>query len=359
MDQRRQLLHNWIVTAFEQLGIDLDPDWRLETVSGDASFRRYFRVHSHNLSWIAVDAPPEKEDSHAFVNIARTWEALDIHVPKVHLADLTQGFMLLSDLGDVLYLDRLDADSAELLYAQALQTLTHIQQCRTVLGDPLPAYDRTLLQREMELFRDWFLGQQLNLVLTQYEQKLLDTLFESLIVSALAQPQVCVHRDYHSRNLMLIDGSAPGVIDFQDAVIGPITYDLVSLLRDCYIAWPESQVELWALDYAVLAQQSGLMEAVSPERFLGWFDRMGMQRHLKAVGIFARLNIRDGKPGYLQDIPRTLSYLRQAARHLPVYAEFGSWLTQRVVPAMAVNGGFDMTLLDASLSEPQCATDAL
>ena len=348
VDQRQQQLQHWVVTAFTQLGIDLDPDWRLETVSGDASFRRYFRVYSHNLSWIAVDAPPEKEDSHSFVDIARAWEPLEIHAPKVHLADLEQGFMLLSDLGDLLYLDRLDANSADLLYGQALQTLTHIQQCRSVLGARLPSYDRALLQREMLLFSDWFLGQQLEMHLTSYEQKLLESLFESLIVSALSQPQVCVHRDYHSRNLMVIEGSAPGVIDFQDAVMGPITYDLVSLLRDCYIAWPEPQVEAWALDYAALAQKARLMEAVSPQRFLGWFDRMGMQRHLKAIGIFSRLNIRDAKPAYLKDIPRTLNYLRQAASRYPEYAEFDSWLTQRVIPAMAVSGLFDMHLLERS-----------
>ncbi len=348
MDQRQQQLQHWVVTAFTQLGIDLDPDWRLERVSGDASFRRYFRVYSHHLSWIAVDAPPEKEDSRAFVDIARAWEPLEIHAPKVHLADLQQGFMLLGDLGDLLYLDRLDAASADLLYGQAMQTLTHIQRCRSVLGERLPPYDRALLLREMLLFREWFLGQQLGMLLTRYEQKLLDALFESLIVSALSQPQVCVHRDYHSRNLMVIDAAAPGVLDFQDAVMGPITYDLVSLLRDCYIAWPESQVEAWALDYAALAQQTGLMEAVSPQRFLGWFTRMGMQRHLKAIGIFARLNIRDAKPVYLQDIPRTINYLRQAAGHCPEYHEFDSWLTQRVVPAMAVTGLFDMRLLERS-----------
>lgn len=351
VDQRRNLLCSWIVTAFEHLGIDLDPGWHLETVSGDASFRRYFRVHSHNLSWIAVDAPPDKENSRSFVNIARAWEPLDIHVPVVHLADLEEGFMLLSDLGNLLYLQHLDADNADLLYAQAIQTLTHIQQCRTVLGDPLPDYDRAMLRREMALFREWFIGQQLGLILTSYEQELLNTVFESLINSALSQPRVCVHRDYHSRNLMLIEGSAPGVIDFQDAVMGPITYDLVSLLRDCYIAWPESRVKGWALQYASLAQQTGLMEPVSSERFLGWFERMGMQRHLKAIGIFARLNIRDAKPAYLQDIPRTLNYLCQAGRHLPEYNKFEGWLAERVIPAMAATQLFDMSQLRLSGTE--------
>ncbi|MFT5721566.1 MAG: aminoglycoside/choline kinase family phosphotransferase [Motiliproteus sp.] len=348
VDQRLQLLHDWVAIAFAQLGMTLAPDWRLETVSGDASFRRYFRIYSHQRSWIAVDAPPDKEDSRAFVEIARAWGPLEIAVPRVLLADLEQGLMLLTDLGDVLYLDRLDAASADRLYAQALQTLIRIQQCRTVSGERLPPYSRALLHAEMGLFRDWFLGQQLGLSLTGDEQRLLDTLFDSLVVSALSQPQVCVHRDYHSRNLMVIEGSAPGVIDFQDAVVGPITYDLVSLLRDCYIAWPETQVEGWALDYAAQAVQAGLMEQVLPERFMGWFTRMGMQRHLKAIGIFARLNIRDAKSAYLQDIPRTLNYLRQAARQYPDCAAFDCWLSERVIPAMAETGLFDMSSLDRS-----------
>ena len=343
---RLQQLQDWIVQAFEQLGIDLADDWQLTPVSGDASFRRYFRVHSHNLSWIAVDAPPDKEDSAPFVAIAKAWEPLEIHAPVVHLADLQQGFMLLSDLGDTLYLDCLGDANVDRLYGEAMQTLTHIQQCKAILGEPLPPYDRALLAREMELFRDWFVGRLLNLELTAYEQKLLDGLFERLIQSALAQPQVCVHRDYHSRNLMVIDGHAPGVIDFQDAVFGPITYDLVSLLRDCYIAWPRQRVERWALGYASLAQQAGLMESVSPERFLGWFDLMGVQRHLKAIGIFARLNIRDDKPAYLGDIPRTLNYIRQIAAADNSFSRLGDWLEQRVIPAMANSSLFDMTALE-------------
>ncbi len=349
VDQRKQQLSDWVVTAFDRLGIDLDPYWRLSQVSGDASFRRYFRVHSHNLSWIAVDAPADKEDSRPFVEIARAWEPLEIHAPQVHLADLEQGFMLLSDLGDSLYLDQLSAASADRLYAQAMQTLSHIQQCKTILGQPLPLYDPAMLQREMALFRDWFVTQQLAMTLSDDEQSVLESLFGSLTVSAQTQPQVCVHRDYHSRNLMVIDGPAPGVIDFQDAVLGPITYDLVSLLRDCYIDWPPAQVERWALDYAALACQAGLMESVSPQHFLGWFDRMGMQRHLKAIGIFARLNIRDGKPSYLGDIPRTLGYLRQVAASYPEYSAFADWLQQRLLPAMANSGVFDMTALERTL----------
>jgi aminoglycoside/choline kinase family phosphotransferase len=333
--------------SFNQLGIDLAPGWQLLPVSGDASFRRYFRVLSHNLSWIAVDAPPEKEDSAPFVNIARAWEPLEIHAPQVFQADLQQGFMLLSDLGDTLYLDRLDSGNADQLYRQAMLTLTHIQQCRTIQGVPFPPYDRALLSREMALFRDWFVDQLLELALDSSEQQLLDQTFERLIESALEQPQVCVHRDYHSRNLMLIDAQAPGVIDFQDAVWGPITYDLVSLLRDCYIAWPQAQVERWALEFRLLARQAGLLESVSESQFLRWFDLMGMQRHLKAIGIFARLNIRDNKPGYLADIPRTLNYLVQVAAQHPDMAEFGRWLNRRVVPVMLKHDCFDFDGSDA------------
>lgn len=349
-DVRQQQLRRWLVGVFEQLGIDLDHDWVLLPVSGDASFRRYFRVRSHNLSWIAVDAPADKEDSTPFVEIARAWEPLEIHAPQVHHADLVLGFMLLSDLGDTLYLDQLDprdSSTADRLYPQAMKTLTHIQQCKSILGQDLPAYDRAMLMREMELFREWFLGQQLKMALTSYEQHMIDALFDNLIESAHAQPQVCVHRDYHSRNLMIIDDSLPGVIDFQDAVHGPITYDLVSLLRDCYIAWPEADVQRWALNYAEQAQQAGLMEAVSPARFLGWFDRMGMQRHIKVLGIFSRLNIRDGKAGYLADIPCTLNYLYKVSRCYPEYQEFSSWIEQRLIPEMELSGLFDLGLLHA------------
>lgn len=350
VDLRQQQLRLWVVSAFGQLDVDLDSDWRLSPVSGDASFRRYFRVHSHGRTWIAVDAPAEKENSASFVAIAQAWKSLGIDTPQVHLADLKQGFMLLSDLGDRLYLDQLDAaDSAtaEPLYAQAMQTLSRIQQCKSIQDQPLPPYDRAFLEREMELFRDWFIGQQLQMTLTVYEQKMLDALFESLVVSAHAQPQVCVHRDFHSRNLMLVGDSAPGVIDFQDAVWGPITYDLVSLLRDCYIAWPKADVSRWAQTYQDLAQQSGLMETVSSQRFIGWFDRMGMQRHLKVAGIFVRLHLRDGKSEYLADIPRVLNYLRQVSAGYPEYQAFSRWIDQRVIPAMAVTGLFDLSLLEA------------
>lgn len=342
MDNRITALKQWVEQSFNALGIDLADDWRLVPVSGDASFRRYFRVHSHNLSWIAVDAPPDKEDSAPFVAIARAWEPLAIHAPLVHRADLEAGFMLLSDLGDTLYADRLDAVSADDLYARALLTLTHIQQCRTVAGRSLPPYDRALLMREMALFREWFLPRLLGLALTDAEQAVLDDVFEALTRSALAQPRVCVHRDYHSRNLMVCEGGTPGVIDFQDAVEGPVTYDLVSLLRDCYVAWPPARVRDWALGYRDQAAACGIIAPVDDATFLRWFDLMGMQRHLKAVGIFARLKIRDGKGGYLGDIPRTLNYLLTVGEGYPECAEFVALLRTRVVPAMVASGLFEL-----------------
>jgi len=346
MDGRRAALQAWVGVTLARLGIDLAPGWSLQAVSGDASFRRYFRVRSHNLSWIAVDAPPEKEDSHPFVAIARAWEPLEIHAPRVHAADLTAGFMLLSDLGDELYLSHLNAASADQLYHKALLTLTHIQQCRSIGGEPLPPYDAPLLQREMALFSDWFVTRLLQLNLSDAEQRVLQHAYQLLIDSALAQPQVCVHRDYHSRNLMVTADATPGVIDFQDAVWGPVTYDLVSLLRDCYIDWPDDRVRGWALEYATQAVAAQIIEPVDDAQFLRWFDLMGMQRHLKAVGIFARLLIRDGKPAYLDDIPRTFGYLLLVSGPYPELAPFRSLLATRLLPAMAASGHFRAAALE-------------
>ncbi|MEH6627219.1 MAG: phosphotransferase [Motiliproteus sp.] len=347
MDKRQLELKQWIPQSFQQLGWGLDSCWRLLPVSGDASFRRYFRVITDGGSWIAVDAPPDKEDSHPFVAIARAWESLAIHSPHVHSVDFEQGFMLLSDLGDELYLDHLDEGTADGLYGLALDALLHIQQCQSINGQPFPPYDRSLLQREMELFRDWFIEQLLSIKLSLAEQTVVDEAFEQLIQSALAQPQVCVHRDFHSRNLMVTGKNSPGVIDFQDAVWGPVSYDLVSLLRDCYIDWPKSRVQAWALRYFERATEAGIFEQQSQDCLLRWFDLMGMQRHLKAVGIFARLNIRDDKPDYLDDIPRTLSYLVDISGDYPEFAEFNGLLCQKLLPAMAASEYFPAAVLES------------
>ena len=255
-----------------------------------------------------MDAPPEKEDCQPFVDIAKVLGQAGLNTPRIIAQDLEQGFLLLSDLGSRLFLGELNDDSVELLYGDALNSLQQLQKIPHN-SLPLPNYSADLLQQEMMLFHDWFLKQHLAIELSKEERAVLFDAFETLTESALEQPQVWVHRDYHSRNLMVLDKESPGILDFQDAVIGPVTYDLVSLLRDCYIAWPRERVEAWVTTYYQSCDTD--LGGVSGTQFLRWFDLMGVQRHLKAIGIFARLNIRDGKSGYLGDIPRTLAYVRE------------------------------------------------
>jgi len=326
-DLRLQQLQQWAQQALQQ-------PIRIEVISGDASFRRYFRVSTDTQVLIAMDAPPEKEDSKPFVDIAQQLEAQLVHVPHIQALDLKQGFMLLEDLGDVQMLDRLLQDGkpvpamAEQHYGDALRALLHIQT--HVDGSKLPPYDRALLSREMNLFTDWLLGTHLAVELSPADKNIIQLSFNALIASALEQPQVFVHRDYHSRNLMVLDSTdkgSPGIIDFQDAVYGPITYDLVSLLRDCYIAWPRAQVHNWVASYHNEVLLNGLCSCDLPT-FQRWFDFMGVQRHLKAIGIFARLNHRDGKPGYLDDIPRTLAYIENVCTEYEVLKPFGALLAK-------------------------------
>ncbi|MDZ7829315.1 MAG: phosphotransferase [Halofilum sp. (in: g-proteobacteria)] len=274
--------------------------------SSDASFRRYFRVATPDGPVILMDAPPEFEDSHPFVDIDQRLRDAGVNVPRILAADLEQGFLLLSDLGDDIYLGQLDADNADALYGDALTALVAMQAHGDCRG--LPPYDAALLHREMALFPDWLLERHLGLDLRDARPALSAT-FERLAASALEQPRVFVHRDYHSRNLMHTARDNPGILDFQDAVAGPVTYDLVSLLRDCYVAWPDERVDDWIEHYLRLAGDAGI-DTGDAARFRRWFDLMGVQRHLKASGIFARLYHRDGKAGYLPDIPRTWGYIR-------------------------------------------------
>ena len=326
MPERLERLKHWLENELNFSEYNLNP------ASADASFRRYFRVTHEAESWIVMDAPPEKEDSRPFIAVARLLLDAGLNVPVVIDADLEQGYLLLSDLGSRSYLDALDESSVGRLYGDALGALAAVQACRPESGS-LPQYDRKLLLAEQELFREWLLGKHLGLTLTATQSALCDRVFDRLADNALAQPQVCVHRDYHSRNLMVTTRNNPGILDFQDAVIGAVTYDLVSLLRDCYIAWPRERVEDWALGYQELALQSGILrgEHENPVQFMRWFDLMGMQRHLKAAGIFARLNHRDGKPGYLADIPRTLGYVTDVAGRHDELAAFGAFVQQAVL----------------------------
>lgn len=358
MDPRLRELKLWVEQTFNDLGLALSDQWQCEMVSGDASFRRYFRVLDRGRSWIAVDAPPEKEDSRPFVAVAQAWLPLGVAVPEIEAVDLEQGFMLLEDLGDVQYLGELNADSADQLYEMAFQQLVKIQSCRDLDGEALPPYDYAMLDREVLLFRDWFLKELLGLELSEAEERQLRDLFELLIGTALEQPQVCVHRDYHSRNLMLCDQERIGVIDFQDAVMGPVTYDLVSLLRDCYIAWPDERLEIWTASFVERIRHIDGMGDVPPEQFRRWFDLMGMQRHLKAVGIFARLKIRDGKAGYLPDIPRTFGYLLKVGAQYPQTQVTIDWLRARVVPQMYSSGLFDEAQLDHWLNGEEAKVSA-
>jgi len=326
MPQRIEQLKAWL-SSLPQIS-----EFSLEPASGDASFRRYFRIRVNGASYIAMDAPPKREDTAPFIRMAEAFESIGVNVPHIHARNLQQGYLLLEDYGSDLYLDRLNDATADRLYGDALGALVTIQACGP--RDNLPEYDRGLLLREMELFKDWLVGQQLELQLSDAEHAMLGQVFDFLVENALEQPRVCVHRDYHSRNLMHTESHNPGILDFQDAVLGPVTYDLVSLLRDCYISWPRERVEAWALGYFELALQSGVLQAEHEDQFLRWFDLMGVQRHLKASGIFARLNRRDGKPGYLQDIPRTLDYIVGQASVYPELALLGELLECRVLPAL-------------------------
>ncbi len=299
---RRQTLLSWLQQALGHVPFTLEP------ASSDASFRQYFRVRYGDNSLIVMDAPPEHEDCRPFVHIARLFLEIGLHVPKILAQDLERGFLLLSDLGTTLMQDALDEHSVARLYGDALGALLMLQ-ARGPRDGTLPPYDQALLMREMRLFPEWFLERHLHITLTASQQEAMESVYLSLAHSALEQPRVCVHRDYHSRNLLVTERNNPGIVDFQDAVVGPVTYDLVSLLRDCYIDWPKARVEDWALGYRQLAHRSGILQEEDEAQFLRWFDLMGVQRHLKALGIFARLHHRDGKPGYLNALPRTLGYV--------------------------------------------------
>ena len=308
-DVRLELLTQWVKSY---PGLDKAD---ISVASADASFRRYFRVSHAEGSMIVMDAPPEQEDVSPFIDITQRLEAANLRAPHIHASDLQQGFLLLDDLGRQDFLRGLNSDSVDELYGDALLALLKIQVADT---QGLPIYNKKLLASELSLFQDWYLGVHLGIELSQDQREQLSKVFSALIDNALEQPQVFVHRDYHSRNLMITAENNPGIIDYQDAVFGPITYDLVSLLRDCYISWPTGQVKTWALHYRDQAVANELLPPTQDQQFLRWFDLMGIQRHLKAIGIFSRLDHRDGKSGYLNDIPRTLNYVLENA---PCYGE--------------------------------------
>jgi len=302
MDERQQLLLEWLKGV---LGTDA---FSCEPASSDASFRRYFRVILNEQSFVVMDAPPEKEDCTSFISIAKLLVENGIHAPEIFHLSEEKGFMVLSDLGSISYLDQLTDATANGLYFDAVQALHKMH--RLPVGElSLPQYDLSLLQQEMGLFKEWFVEKLLAIDLSPIEEEKLAGVQMALAQSALSQTQVFVHRDYHSRNLMVTEVNNPGVIDFQDAVVGPMTYDLVSLFRDCYISWSDEKVYAWLDGFLQQRQTDGYTCDVGKERFYQWFDWMGVQRHLKVLGIFSRLLLRDGKAGYLKDIPLTLAYV--------------------------------------------------
>ena len=327
MSERLAELKYWLE---DELGFD---DCTIVPASSDASFRRYFRVSSGDTSQIVMDAPPDKEDCGPFISIASTLADLGLNVPLILEADVRRGFLLMSDLGSTHYLQALNEQNVERLYGDALHAL-QLLQTASVEDAGIPDYDRDLLVREMALFRDWYLARHLQLDMSEALSEVLEQSFVFLAEEALGQPRAWVHRDYHSRNLMVTEMSNPGILDFQDAVIGPVTYDLVSLLRDCYVRWPQERLMGWVRDYLAISQAKGMLAGVDPQQFQRWFDLMGVQRHLKAIGIFARLNYRDGKPGYLPDIPRTLVYVLEVSAR---YSELNPLrrLLEELTPAQA------------------------
>jgi aminoglycoside/choline kinase family phosphotransferase len=301
---RAEQLRRWLAVT---LG---GGDFSIAPASDDASFRRYFRIRRGEAqpSLVVMDAPPDKENCGPFVHVARLLAEAGVHVPTIHAQDLERGFLLLSDLGNTTYLDALDEHNAGRLYEDALDALLKIQ--RASRPGLLPDYDRDLLERELRLFPDWYIARQLERELDAAQLQTLEKAFSTILANNLGQARVFVHRDYHSRNLMVCE-PGPGILDFQDAVYGPITYDLVSLLRDAYIAWDEERVIDWAIRYWERARAGGLPVARDFADFYRDFEWMGAQRQLKVLGIFARLSFRDGKNGYLKNQPLVMSYLKR------------------------------------------------
>jgi hypothetical protein len=305
-DRRLELLRDWLVTLAPGHGLQLET---LRAASADASFRRYFRIDTAAASVVAMDAPPDKEDVRPFIHVAQLLRDAGLNAPQVLARDVAHGFLLLTDLGTTTYLDALNAGAcdADALMLDAIDALIR-WQLATRPGE-LPPYDEALLTRELMLFPDWYVARHLGRTLDARQSQTLEAMFRRIVASNLAQPAVYVHRDYMPRNLMVATPN-PGILDFQDAVYGPITYDLASLLRDAFISWEEERVIDWAVRYWERARRARLPVAADFGEFYRDFEWMGLQRHLKVLGIFARINYRDGKPQYLADTPRFVKYVR-------------------------------------------------
>ncbi len=322
MHTRENALQLWLDT------LQIHPQYELSPLAGDASFRRYFRLKTHDNTHIIMDAPPDKLSLDPFVQIASQLHQQGFHTPQIHAIDHQQGFMLLEDFGDQLFLKALSIQNADPLYRQAIAILTKMQQCNT---DDLAHFDQAFMLNELAQFSDWFLKKYLNLSLNAEEQQLIQETMTWLTDRLANQPQVFVHRDYHSRNIMLLPNSTPtlGIIDFQDAMRGPWTYDLVSLLKDCYIAWPREQVIEW-VTYFYQLNQTATTQTL--DHVLRDFDLCGLERHLRVLGTFCRLYFRDNKPHYLNDLPLTFQYVMSCLVEYDELKPFYTWMQQRVQP---------------------------
>ncbi|RON03460.1 aminoglycoside phosphotransferase family protein [Pseudomonas brassicacearum] len=321
-DVRLQHLKVWLdeqlATLFAAQGWGAVPPATLTAASSDASFRRYFRWEGAGRSFVVMDAPPPQENCKPFVDIAFLLAKSGINVPKIYAEDLERGFLLLNDLGNKTYLDVIDSENADDLFKDALQALLAFQQLP--MDAPLPSYDVALLRRELELFPEWYVKRELGIEFDPAQQMLWQQVSDKLIDSALAQPKVLVHRDYMPRNLMLSEPN-PGVLDFQDAVYGPVTYDVTCLFKDAFLSWPEERVRGWLAEYWQQAAALGIPVQPDFEDFLRASDLMGVQRHLKVIGIFARICHRDGKPRYLGDVPRFFAYIEAVVARRPELVE--------------------------------------
>ncbi|WP_225786432.1 aminoglycoside phosphotransferase family protein [Pseudomonas sp. Marseille-P8916] len=328
-DVRLQQLTAWLDEQLHPLFHDNAwgevPEGTLTAASSDASFRRYFRWQGGDHSFVIMDAPPPQENCRPFVDIDHLLSSAGVHVPIIHAQDLERGFLLLGDLGRQTYLDIIGADNADALFADAIDALLAFQ--RLPMTAPLPSYDVALLRRELELFPQWYVGHALGLALSEAQQAAWERVSQLLIDSALAQPKVLVHRDYMPRNLMRSEPN-PGVLDFQDAVYGPVTYDITCLFKDAFVSWPQTRVEGWLRDYWQKAREAGIPVQGDFEAFHCASDLMGVQRHLKVIGIFARICHRDGKPRYLADVPRFFAYIEEVIARRPELAELGQLIAE-------------------------------
>lgn len=335
-DLRLQQLKVWLdeqlPILFNAQGWGAVPPATLTAASSDASFRRYFRWEGGGRTFVVMDAPPPQENCKPFVDIAYLLSTSGINVPKIYAQDLPRGFLLLNDLGRKTYLDVINDENADQLFADAIDALLAYQQLP--MDAPLPSYDVALLRRELELFPEWYVRRHLGLELDTRQQALWQRVSDHLIDSALAQPKVLVHRDYMPRNLMISEPN-PGVLDFQDAVYGPVTYDITCLFKDAFLSWPQARVREWQRDYWERAGQAGIPVQPDFEDFLRASDLMGVQRHLKVIGIFARICHRDGKPRYLADVPRFFAYIEAVLADRPELSELAELLTSLRQPAEA------------------------